>query len=115
MGLIDKIYKVAKTADLVTSITSKLGGGGSNILSGLNLGSFDINNLGSAGGNIQSMIDGMTSDITSGLDNAVDVNEIQNIASSIKPEDVGLDLSNIDTGIPGLDLNSLGLGGLNFF
>ena len=112
MGLIDKIYKVTKSVDHLTNIGSKLEGG--NLLKGLNLNSFDINNLGSFGNNIESTLNGFSTEITSGLDGVIDINEIQNIAGSITPADVGLDFSNIDTGIEGLDLNSLGLDKITF-
>lgn len=112
MGLIDKIYKVTKSVDNITSIANKLDG--SNLLSNLNLKNFDFNNIGSFGSGIESQLSGISNDITSGLDGVIDINEIQNIAQSITPEDVGLDFSNIDTGIEGLDLNSLGLDKLTF-
>lgn len=112
MGLIDKIYKVTKSVDNITSIASKLDG--SNLLGNLNLKNFDFNNLGSFGSGIESQLSGISNEITSGLDGVIDVNEIQNIAQSITPADVGLDFSNIDTGIEGLDLSSLGLDKLTF-
>lgn len=113
MGLIDKIYKVAKTADIMQRLSGSLDMG--NLTKGLNLNSFDVNNLGSIGSDIESLISSKVSEVTGGIENSVDVSQIQNIAADIKPEDVGIDLSSIDTG--GMDLNSLGidLNGLSFF
>ena len=108
MGLIDKIYKLTRTADMLTSISSKVGNG-SSLLGGLNLNNFDINNLGSFGSSIESTLNGVSSDITSQLTGMVDVNEIQNMASSITPQDVGIDFSSIENQFSGLDANSLGI------
>lgn len=105
MGLIDKIYKITRSVDNITSIASNLEG--SNLLKGINLESLDFNNLGSIGSSIQSSLNSVTSDLTSGISNVIDVNEIQNLASSISPSDVGLDLSNIESQLNNLNLNDL--------
>lgn len=114
MGFIDKVYKVAKIADITQRLSSVASV--DSLTKGLNLGSFDINNLGSIGGNIEGMISGKVSEITGGLENSIDVSQIQNLASEVTPADVGIDMSSIETGIEGLDLNKLGinLNGLSF-
>ena len=107
MGLIDKVYKIVKTANSVVDLSNKING--SELIKGLNLQSFNINNFGSFGGNMDGMLSGFANEITSGLNNVVNVDELQNIAQSITPADVGIDLGKIDTGIDGFDLSDLGI------
>lgn len=99
MGFIDKIYKISRTTDHISSIAKNINAG--DLLSGVNLSNINFDSIDGIKNQIESTITGKVSDMTSQIQNSIDVSEIESIAN-------GLSLSDFD--IPGLE----GLEGINF-
>lgn len=101
MGLIDKIYKVARTTDHITNIANKVDV--KSLVGGIDLKNINVNNLDGIKNSIESSINGVVGNMTSEIENSVNIGDIESIANSIN-------ISDLDLNIPGIE----GLEGLNF-
>lgn len=89
-SILGKIEKAVNIASTVSNIASKVNSSG--LLNGVNLKNIKADEISSIGNLLQGNIDGMASNLTSQISGAVDTSQFENMASSITPEDLGMDL-----------------------
>lgn len=95
MGFLDKIEKVVNIASTATDIATKVKA--NDLLSGVNLGNVNINNISSIQSTIENTVNQKVNEMTNQIQSSIDVGEIESIANSI-------DISDFDIpAIPGLE------------
>lgn len=99
MSFLSKVESIVNIANTATDIASKVKA--NDLLSGINFGSVNINNIDGIQNQIEGKINSAVSGMTSQVEGMVDVSQIESIANSIS-------ISDFD--IPGLE----GLEGINF-
>lgn len=99
MGFLSKVESIVNIANTATNIASTIKT--NDLLSGINLGSININNIDGIQSKIESTINSTVSGLTSQIESSVDMSQIESIANSIS-------ISDFD--IPGIE----GLEGIKF-
>lgn len=99
MGFLNKIESIVNIANTATDIATKIKA--NDLLSGINLSNVNINNIDGIQSQIEGVINRKVNELTSNIENSVDMSQIESIANSI-------DLSDFD--IPGIE----GLEGITF-
>lgn len=99
MSFLSKVESIVNIANTATDIASKVKA--NDLLSGINFGSVNVNNIDGIQNQIESKINSAVSGMTSQVEGLVDVSQIESVANSIS-------ISDFD--IPGLE----GLEGINF-
>ena len=99
MGFLNKIESIVNIANTATDIATKIKA--NDLLSGINLGNVNINNIDGIQSQIEGVINRKVNELTSNIENSVDMSQVESIANSI-------DLSDFD--IPGIE----GLEGITF-
>lgn len=94
-GFLSKIEKIVDTATTVNSIYTKLNSSG--LLSGINLNNIDPKNLGSIGNTIQSNVQNIANGITGDITSSFDTSEIENIAKTMTPEELGVEMPDMSS------------------
>lgn len=97
MSFLDKIEKMVNIANTAVDIGTKIKG--NDLLSGINLGNVDINNMGSIQSSIESAINNKVNELTNGITSSIDVGQIENMANSISLNDFDIPMPDI----PGLE------------
>lgn len=99
MGFLSKIESIVNIADKATDVASKIKA--NDLLSGIDLGSININNIDGIQGKVEGTINSTVGNLTSQIEGMIDVSQIESIANSIS-------ISDFD--IPGIE----GLEGISF-
>lgn len=108
-GILGKIEKVVNVATTVNSIVGKLDSSG--LLKGINLNNLTPDSIKSVGSNLQSTIQSQSDSMMNELMGSINVNEIQNMATSITPEELGIEIPDPEQfkaeAMSGLDLDAI--------
>lgn len=93
MSILSKIEKIVDAVTTIDSIANKINSSG--ILNGININNIKPGDISSAGSTIQSNIQSMTSGLTTQMTASFDTSQFEDLATSIKPEDMGIDMNEI--------------------
>ena len=104
-GILSAVETTANIASTVNSLSS------SGLLKGINLNNITPQNISGVGTTLMSNITGQSDSIMKEVESSmIDVSEIERVAETITPEDVGIDTSSVFDelkSIPGFDPSML--------
>lgn len=111
-NLLSKINAIVNTASTVNNIASTVKQiNQSGLLNGVDFKNINVNNIGQIGNTVKSNIERQAAELTGvATGSTSNVSEIEKLANSITPEDLGIDKKAIAqefTNIPGFDPSML--------
>lgn len=108
MSVLSKIESAVDAITTINSIAGKVNQlQSTGLLNGINLNNITPDNISGIGSQLTANIQQQSNNLMSSINDSVDVNSIESLASSITPEDVGIDINSMFNDIPGYDPSML--------